>query len=198
MFSEILKTYDKATSTEPFSTSEKWVQVQIVKKVQFRSKAVQINLPTRDTAVSPFKCSTTSSYTSPFKIDQLFCQEKPSKVGIVNVKKRIGFHEEEKSDSDISFFTGHPKKQDFSAFALTSSSNISDVGTDKENVEKTQRLRLTVRVIVKKPTLYIGIPSESYFIVHLIQKHTNIPLEHIDRLLPKTRNSKKTKFDRSA
>lgn len=145
----------------------------------------------KDASLSPFQYSTTSRYTSPFKIKQCCCHIKPSKSGIANIKRRIGFIDEEKSDSDISLYTEAPKQQDSTSFTVPSSSKISNSSTNitdtNADINKLNCLQHTLRLIFKKPMMYIGISKECYFLLHLIHKHTNIPHEHILLCLKKIR-----------
>ncbi|XP_028177251.1 uncharacterized protein LOC114365028 [Ostrinia furnacalis] len=93
-------------------------------------------------------------------------------------KRNIGL-EDEKSDSDISLFeSGHS-----SPFIPTSSSKVTDsdsnVTDTNENIEQLQCLKNTMRLIEKKPLMYVGITKECYFLIQLIHKHTNIKVENI-------------------
>lgn len=179
---------DKGTITDPVITFEKSVQCRSINKVHFRSKAVQTIFHTRDTAISPFKPTVLSSYTSPFKIQSCFCHEKPSAPGAINIKKRINFMDDEKSESDVSLYTENPLKQDSSSVPATSSKlseSSTSIACTNEDIEKMQCLKNTLRLIVKKPMMYIGIPVNCYFLVHLIHKHTHIPHEHILMCLKK-------------
>ncbi|KAF9822660.1 hypothetical protein SFRURICE_012439 [Spodoptera frugiperda] len=76
---------------------EKSVQACITQK--FRSKAVQINIKTKDQASSPLKPSIISSSTSPFKAEII----KTSSVSNLSKVTRTVLNKEEHSDSDISF-----------------------------------------------------------------------------------------------
>lgn len=176
-----LQTWDKSTSTEPIVTAEKSVQFKF--KVNFRSKAVQTNILTKDVSVSTLNDSTS------FKINPCCSYVKPSKSGIADIRGKIGFIGNEKSDSDLSSYSDPPKQLD--TLSCASSSQISnssasspDTNTDKD---KLNCLQHTMNLIVKKPMLYIGISKECYFIVNLIHKHTNIPHEHILLCLKKIR-----------
>ncbi|XP_045502862.1 uncharacterized protein LOC123699569 [Colias croceus] len=182
-------TSEKSTTTDPITIAEKSVQFNSSYKLHFRSKAVQTKIFTRDTSVSPYKYSFVSSSTSPFKIDQHPFHVKPSKSGVINIKKRIGF-DEDKSDADASSLYTEAPKQDSSSY--TASSKLSDTSASSitntnEDILKLQSSQINLQYIVKKPTLYIGISKESYFIVNLIHKHTNIPHEHILLCLKKIR-----------
>lgn len=178
MFSESQQTRDKSTSTQAIITSEKSTQFNAKGKVHFRSKAMQTKrISTKDTAVSPSRPFVTSCSTSPFKIYSSYHHVNPSISGKTNVKKMIGFNEEERSDSDASVYP-NATKQDSSSFIVPSSSKVSDSSTNiedtNEDIDKIQCLNHILRLIGKKPMMYIGISKESYFIVNLIQKHTNI------------------------
>lgn len=145
---------DKYTSTEPIITAEKSIQYHSNLKVPFRSKAVQTKIFTRDTPVSPYKFSTTTSCTSPFKINRCPCQVKPSKYGIIDIKKRIGF-DEERSDSDVSIAMDAPRQETSSSYAVTSSSKLSESSSNmtdtNEDILKMQSLQGNLKLIVKKP-----------------------------------------------
>ncbi|KAL4709530.1 hypothetical protein ACJJTC_007261 [Scirpophaga incertulas] len=189
MTTESQSTQNKSTLTDPIFTSEKGTQFNFKEKVNFRSKAIQTRkILTKEIAVSPYKHFVTSSYTSPFKIE-LSHDVNPSRFGKTNIKKCIGFTEDEKSDSDVSSYPVAPRKD--STFIVTSSSKISDSSTTvadvNEDIDKMQKLSHTLRLIIKKPMMYIGVPKEVYFIVHLIHKHTNILHEHILLCLKKIR-----------
>lgn len=156
--------------------------------MHIRSKAVQTKCLTTDTAISPLKPTVKSSYTSPFKISRCLCHEKASSFGAINIKKRINFMDDDKSESDVSLYKENPQQQASSSFAATSS-KVSESSTSaactNEDIEKMQCLQNTLRLIVKKPMMYIGIPADCYFLVHLIHKHTHIPHEHILMCLKK-------------
>lgn len=68
-----------------------------------RSKAVQTSL-TRYTAISPLKPTVLSSCPSPLNINSCFCHKKPSASGAINIKKRVNFMDNEKSESDVSLY----------------------------------------------------------------------------------------------
>ncbi|XP_046971057.1 uncharacterized protein LOC124538096 [Vanessa cardui] len=108
LFSELFQKYDKSTITESIVTVDKSVQCHSINKIHIRSKAVQTKFLTRDASNSPLKPSVMSSYTSPFKINPCFCHEKPSAPGSINVKKRINFMGDEKSESDVSLYKENP------------------------------------------------------------------------------------------
>lgn len=44
-----------------------------------------------------------------------------------------------------------------------------------------------MRIIHKKPLMYVGIPKECYFLINLLHKHTNIKIEYILLCLKKIR-----------
>lgn len=96
-----------------------------------RSKAVQTRWLHKSVRTSPFKVSTTSRFTSPFKIEQ--CCLQPSKSGVIKAVKQNIFLEDEKSDSDISFIGSG----NLSPFIAISSSKGSDSDSDVTN-EKIQ------------------------------------------------------------
>lgn len=77
-------------------------------------------------SVSPYKYSTTSSYTFPLKINKRCRQENPSEVGVVTIKN----------------------KQDSSSFTLSSSSKIFDSRTNiadtNADIDKLNCLRHTI------------------------------------------------------
>lgn len=176
--------------TEPIVTAEKSVQFCMVNKVHVRSKAVQTKTLTRDTAVSPFKLSTTSSFTSPFKVDPCSSYIKPSKPGVIRIKKKI--MADETSDSDISSCKEIPLQDSSSSLiGASSKSSESDSSTSirctNENIDKIRCLENTLQLIVRKPMMYIGISKECYFLVNLLHKHTHIPEKHILMCLKKIR-----------
>lgn len=185
LFSELPKTQDKETITDPTITAEKSVQVTTKVNMQYRSKAVQTRCQTKNISTSPLKLSTTSRFTSPFKIEP--CRLLPSQPGLVKAVKRKIVFEDEKSDSDLSCFeSGH-----LSPFVATSSSRVTDsdsnVTDTNENIEQLQCLKNTMRLIEKKPLMYVGISKECYFLIKLLHKHTNIKTEHIFLCLKKIR-----------
>ncbi|XP_041970068.1 uncharacterized protein LOC121726673 isoform X2 [Aricia agestis] len=160
MLEEIPKTLDKETSTETVVTVEKSVQVTTKVTKHFRSKAVQVRSQNKSISTSPSKVCTTSSFTSPLKIEP--CRLHPSHSGAVNAVKKKIILEDERSDSEISCLeSGH-----LSPFVLTSTSSSSKVtdsesfATETEDMEKMQCLKNTMRLIENKPTMYIGISKD--------------------------------------
>lgn len=183
VFSELPKVQDKETITDPTITKEKSVQVTTKVNINHRSKAVQTRCRNKNISTSPFKLSTKSSSTSPFKI--IPCNLQPSQSGVVKVVKSVLV--DEKSDSDISYF----ESDHLSPFISTSSWITTDsdsIVTDiNENIEQLQCLKNTMRLIQKKPVMYVGISKECYFLIQLLHKHTNIKIEHILLCLKKIR-----------
>ncbi|XP_063833447.1 uncharacterized protein LOC135082597 [Ostrinia nubilalis] len=182
---ELPRTQDKESITNPIITLEKSVQVSTKVIRHYRSKAVQTICQNKSISTSPFKVSTTSRFTSPFKPES--CRLQVSQSGAVKVFKRNIGLEDEKSDSDISLFeSGHS-----SPFIPTSSSKVTDsdsnVTDTNENIEQLQCLKNTMRLIEKKPLMYVGITKECYFLIQLIHKHTNIKVENILLCLKKIR-----------
>ncbi|KAL4721613.1 hypothetical protein ACJJTC_011666 [Scirpophaga incertulas] len=180
---EIPKTQDKETMTTSIITVEKSVQSKIQKHC--RSKYVQTKLRNKSISTSPFKVSTTSSSTSPIKIQP--CRGRPLQSGVAQKLKRHVLLEDDKSDSDISCFeSGH-----LSPSITTPSSRVTDSDTNvtdtNENIEQLQCLKITMNLISKKPLMYIGISKECYFFVQLLHKHTNVKIEHILLCLKKIR-----------
>lgn len=172
--------------TDLITTVNKSVQVKSIINVHYRSKSVQTRCQNRDVSTSPWKISTTSSSISPFKISQ--CNRCPSHCGYKPVKKII-FREDEKSDSDISSLdtvtSSHsPFKPSSSSRITDSDSNVTDV---HENIQQLMCLKNTMLLIQNKPLMYVGIPKECYFIIHLLHKHTNVKIEYILLCLKKIR-----------
>lgn len=173
---ELPKTQDKETITDPIINVEKSTQTTKFNK-HYRSKAVQTIWQTKSISTSPFKVTTISSSTSPFKFEGSHLQ--PLQSGINKAQKRKMF-EDEKSDSDISGFeSGH-----LSSFVDTSSSNITD---SDSNATDTKEIKNTMGLIAKKPLMYIGITEKCYFLIQLMHKHSNIKVEHILLCLKKIR-----------
>ncbi|CAH2100747.1 unnamed protein product [Euphydryas editha] len=160
---ELPKTQDKETIPDPVITVEKSIQVTTKLNMHYRSKAVQTI------------CQNKSISTSPFK------------SGVVKAYRRKILLQDEKSDSDISFESEH-----LSPFVATSSSSKftdsdSDITDTNEDIEKLQCLKNTMRLIDKKPLMYIGITEECYFLIQLMHKRTNIKVENILLCLNKIR-----------
>ncbi|KAF9808767.1 hypothetical protein SFRURICE_016284, partial [Spodoptera frugiperda] len=103
---------------------EKLVQACITQK--FRSKAVQINIKTKDQASSPLKPSIISSSTSPFKAE-IIKKTYPS-VSNLNKVTRTVLNKEEHSDSDISLYT--PSVHQIQTSKAINSSEWSDKKTN--------------------------------------------------------------------
>ncbi|KAH9635132.1 hypothetical protein HF086_000853 [Spodoptera exigua] len=114
-------------------------------------------------STSPLKVCTTSSFTSPFKIEP--CRLQPSQSGAVKAVKKKIVLEDDKSDSEISCLeSGHSSP--FVPTATSSSSKMTDSesnATETEDMEKLQCLKNTMRLIENKPTMYIGISKDCYF-----------------------------------
>ncbi|KAH9642797.1 hypothetical protein HF086_012291 [Spodoptera exigua] len=187
MLEETSKTQEKEISTETIITLEKSVQVTTKVTKHFRSKAVQVRIQNKSISTSPLKVCTTSSFTSPFKIEP--CRLQPSQSGAVKAVKKKIVLEDDKSDSEISCLeSGHSSP--FVPTATSSSSKMTDSesnATETEDMEKLQCLKNTMRLIENKPTMYIGISKDCYFLIQLIHKHTNIRIEHILLCLKKIR-----------
>ncbi|XP_028166100.1 uncharacterized protein LOC114356912 [Ostrinia furnacalis] len=162
---ELPRTQDKESITNPIITLEKSVQVSTKVIRHYRSKP---HLKFLQHLVSPRLLSLNHDvfkYHNQELLKYLF-------------KRNIGL-EDEKSDSDISLFeSGHS-----SPFIPTSSSKVTDsdsnVTDTNENIEQLQCLKNTMRLIEKKPLMYVGITKECYFLIQLIHKHTNIKVENI-------------------
>ncbi|KAH9632794.1 hypothetical protein HF086_012619 [Spodoptera exigua] len=119
MLEETSKTQEKETSTETIITLEKSVQVTTKVTKHFRSKAVQVRIQNKSISTSPLKVCTTSSFTSPFKIEP--CRLQPSQSGAVKAVKKKIVLEDDKSDSEISCLeSGHS-----SPFVPTATSSSS-------------------------------------------------------------------------
>ncbi|KAL4702214.1 hypothetical protein ACJJTC_004620 [Scirpophaga incertulas] len=149
--------------TTSIITVEKSVQSKIQKHC--RSKYVQTKLRNKSISTSPFKVSTTSSSTSPIKIQP--CRGRPLQSGVAQKLKRHVLLEDDKSDSDISCFeSGH-----LSPSITTPSSRVTDSDTNvtdtNENIEQLQCLKITMNLISKKPLMYIEIdiqkPSKALY-----------------------------------
>ena len=181
--SEIPITQDKGTLTDPIVTIEKPVQATAKVNIHYRSKAVQTIWQTKSVSTSPFKVSTISRFTSPFKMEA--CRLQPSYSGGVRALKRKIVIDEEKSASDISGCeSGHLSSPFITTSSRDSDSNVTDAN---EAIEQLQCLKNTLRLIDKKPMMYVGISAECYFLVHLLHKHTKIKREHILLCLKKIR-----------
>ncbi|KAH9628608.1 hypothetical protein HF086_010342 [Spodoptera exigua] len=154
MLEETSKTQEKETSTETIITLEKSVQVTTKVTKHFRSKAVQVRIQNKSISTSPLKVCTTSSFTSPFKIEP--CRLQPSQSGAVKAVKKKIVLEDDKSDSEISCLeSGHSSP--FVPTATSSSSKMTDSesnATETEDMEKLQCLKNTMRLIENKPTIH--------------------------------------------
>ncbi|XP_022818861.1 uncharacterized protein LOC111362877 [Spodoptera litura] len=178
------RTADKGMCTDPIIAVEKSVQVSMKSNVHYRSKAIQTRNKNKSISTSPFKVSTTSSYTSPFKYEQCSLQRLQS--GVVKAAKEVVALERDKSDSEISSI-----KSGYSSPFVPTSSKITDSDsytTDTNStVHQLQCLKNTLHLIKKKPLMYVGITEHCYFIIQLMHKHTNIKVEHILLCLKKIR-----------
>ncbi|KAF9803398.1 hypothetical protein SFRURICE_007244, partial [Spodoptera frugiperda] len=125
---------------------EKLVQACITQK--FRSKAVQINIKTKDQASSPLKPSIISSSTSPFKAEII----KKTYPSVSNLSKH--------SDSDISLYTPsvatHSCSSSVQSLQVQSSSDCSELIAEDRRLEVDKTLLHTIGKIEKKPRIYIG------------------------------------------
>ena len=152
--------------------------VQVKANVHYRSKSVQVRYKGQDTSTSPWKVSTTSQSTSPFK---------PESRAVKVLKKNI-FHSDVNLDSDISGISTDTSEQ---SVICTSSSNMTDSDSNvKKNIEQKMSLQNTMRIIKNKPLLYVGISKDSYHLIKILQKHTNIKEEYILLCLQKIRLGK--------
>ncbi|KAK9736907.1 DDE superfamily endonuclease [Popillia japonica] len=178
---ELPKTQDKDTLTDSITTSEKSVQItmKMTPKIHYRSKSVQTVFSEKDKSTSPIKVLTKCISTSPFKIEPFV--QNPSTSGVVRAFKKNILSEE--SDSDFSYIA------DTGGISTTTALSYSDSNVTEANmgIEKLQSLKNTLRVIHRKPLMYVGIPRECYFIIDLIHKHTNIKIEYILLSLKKIR-----------
>ncbi|CAK1594367.1 unnamed protein product [Parnassius mnemosyne] len=181
---ELPKTQDKETITDPIITVEKAVQATKKVNTHFRSKAVQTRCQNKSISTSPWKVSTISHFTSPINIKP--CHLQPLQSEVVKAVKRNIFLVDEKSDSDISCFESGLLSP-FGATSVKVTDSDSNVTDTNENIEKLQCLKNTLRLIEKKPLMYIGISKECYFLIELLHRHTNINREHILLCLKKIR-----------
>lgn len=160
------------------------IQVTVKANVHYRSKLVQTIFIKKNISTSPVKVSTTSQYTSPFKVQR--CHLRPSQSGAVKKVKINIFNKDENSDSDISGLSVITSGQ--SSPIATSSSKVTDTDSNvEENIEKMMCLKNTMRLIKNKPLLYVGITKDCYFLINVIHKHTNLKEEYILLCLKKIR-----------
>ncbi|XP_035447531.2 uncharacterized protein LOC118274205 [Spodoptera frugiperda] len=166
---------------------EKSVQACITQK--FRSKAVQINIKTKDQASSPLKPSIISSSTSPFKAE-IIKKTYPS-VSNLNKVTRTVLNKEEHSDSDISLYTPsvatHSCSSSVQSLQVQSSSDCSELIAEDRRLEVDKTLLHTIGKIEKKPRIYIGVPSSCYYLIDILKAELNIPKHHILLCLNKIR-----------
>ncbi|XP_023028833.2 uncharacterized protein [Leptinotarsa decemlineata] len=177
---ELPKSQDKGTITDLIMSVEKSVQVTTKVNLHYRSKAVQTKWQYKSISTSPFKVSTTSRSSSPFKIQPYRLQA--SQYGVT----RNILLEDDRSDSDISNF----ESQRGSPSVVTSSrvtDSDSHLTDTSEAIEQLKCLKSTIGLIHKKPLMYVGISKECYFLIQLIHKHSNIKLEYILLCLKKIR-----------
>ncbi|KAF9793582.1 hypothetical protein SFRURICE_021599 [Spodoptera frugiperda] len=143
---------------------EKSVQACITQK--FRSKAVQINIKTKDQASSPLK---------------------PSIISIT----RTVLNKEEHSDSDISLYTPsvatHSCSSSVQSLQVQSFSDCSELIAEDRRLEVDKTLLHTIGKIEKKPRIYIGVPSSCYYLIDILKAELNIPKHHILLCLNKIR-----------
>jgi hypothetical protein len=158
---------------EECPSASKIIQVDI--KPSIRSKAVQCGEKTKSVATSPIKPSVQSISTSPLKFMN---GQKASRSADEEVGK-MSSTEEEVSDSDTS--TYRPNSSD-----CTSDATFSDEELHQKMFRQ-QSLQLTMMIIKKTPRFYLGIPEECYFLVDIIEKHTNISKKNILLCLKKIR-----------
>ncbi|KAM3961426.1 uncharacterized protein ACR2FA_004539 [Aphomia sociella] len=182
------KIQDVGTITYPIVTVDESDQVKTKVNMHYKSESVQMRCQNKSISTSPLKVygrSTRSSrFNSPFKIEPRRLQ--PSMFEVFKELKR----NDEKSGSDISrlenLTSGH-----LPSFEVTPSVGVTDTDSNvtdtNKNIEQLQCLKKTMRLIYNKPLMYVGIYKESYFLIHLLHKHTNIKLEHILLCLKKIR-----------
>ncbi|KAF9408121.1 hypothetical protein HW555_012095 [Spodoptera exigua] len=171
MLEETSKTQEKETSTETIITLEKSVQVTTKVTKHFRSKAVQVRIQNKSISTSPLKVCTTSSFTSPFKIEP--CRLQPSQSGAVKAVKKKIVLEDDKSDSEISCLeSGHS-----SPFVPTATSSSSKM-TDSEKLEDNFGISLSYASKIFLSNISILSSVLNPFIVALDKKNIikNLPI----------------------
>ncbi|CAH0717716.1 unnamed protein product, partial [Brenthis ino] len=161
---------------------DKGVQV-FVKSKYFRSKLTQTEFKSHSIATSPSKTWMSTVSTSPFKVE--------------HVKPATPSHRKlvlDRSDSDTSLYSQSmfqqmsPSVQSLQLKSLSESSSLNEEEAILEKKrEAKQSLENKCKKIKAKPRFYIGINNNCYFLLHLIEKETNIPIVNILLCLKKIR-----------
>lgn len=170
MTHEIKNCHDKAVQAVQ---AHEHKAIQVCRITHYRSRYVQTSIKKEDSMTSPFKTAVCTA-TSPFKVSQ----GRMSKLCVSPLsatKRKLNFFED-KYESDESYAP--------SIAGSTVTSRQSKTTSDasfQEEFEKVEKVHLlsTLSKIKSKPRLYIGLPKELYFLIDLIEKHTNISERNI-------------------
>lgn len=142
--------------------SDKAVQVNI--KPKYRSKGVNVNIPTekKHIALSPFPLSSQNIGTSPIKLSGL---------------KRKLFTDKPADSISISSYTS----QTSADYEPSGSSELSSVQDDSEDEKmfKNAMCSSMLTAIEKEPKMLLGLPKQSYHLIKLLGDNIPLPTEHI-------------------
>ncbi|XP_045452400.1 uncharacterized protein LOC123661489 [Melitaea cinxia] len=179
---------DLLNESEPLCEQKVNKSVQVFLTHKFRSKASQTKIKTVNQALSPWKPSVTSSFTSPFKTE-IIKKSCPSVSNLRKITKKI-LIEEEHSDSDVSLYipceATYSRSPSIHSLQVKSSSD-SELIAEERKLEADVMLVNTLKKIEKKPRLYLGIPSNCYFLVDILKDDLKIPKHHLLLCLHKIR-----------
>lgn len=141
----------------------------------YRSRATQtVGSKMKNIATSPIKVPSRTRSTSPLKVKEVKINER--------LEYEVFSHSPYSIQQDSSPSLNSGKLQN------TSDSSLND--ETKKIEEKNYRqlsLENSLRKIIKKPRFYTGITKECYFLIDMINKHTDIAQEHILLCLKKIR-----------
>ncbi|KAF9404882.1 hypothetical protein HW555_014119 [Spodoptera exigua] len=142
---------------------DKAVQVNI--KPNYRSKGVNVNIPTKkqNVALSPFPFVTQNIGTSPVKL---------------SVLKRKLFTENTADTISISSYFSSTSSTDYEpSYQSESSEVLSD--SEKEKQFKYEMCSIMLTAIEKEPKMLLGLPKQSYHLIKLLSDNIPLPSKHI-------------------
>ncbi|KAF9411551.1 hypothetical protein HW555_009699 [Spodoptera exigua] len=141
---------------------DKAVQVNI--KPNYRSKGVNVNIPTKkqNVALSPFPFVTQNIGTSPVKL---------------SVLKRKLFTENTADTISISSYFSMSSTDYEPSYQSESSEVLSD--SEKEKQFKYEMCSIMLTAIEKEPKMLLGLPKQSYHLIKLLSDNIPLPSKHI-------------------
>lgn len=142
--------------------SDKAVQVNI--KPKYRSKGVNVNIPTekKNVALSPFSLSSHNIGTSPIKL---------------SVLKRKLFTDNPADSASISSYSSGTSA-DYEPSCPSELSSVEDDSEDEKHFKNVMCSSM-LTAIEKEPKMLLGLPKRSYHLIKLLSENIPLPTIHI-------------------